>query len=70
MFRNAANSSCLCLLPQQVTLRDLASQFYLSEGDVGKNRAEACRCVSCWIRGSVGGALGQGWLLCCVCVFK
>lgn len=29
--------------PQQVTLRDLASQFYLSEGDVGKNRAEACR---------------------------
>jgi len=27
----------------QVTLRDLASQFYLSEADVGKNRAEACR---------------------------
>ncbi|PRW20689.1 Ubiquitin-activating enzyme E1 2 isoform A [Chlorella sorokiniana] len=27
----------------EVTLRDLASQFYLSKGDVGKNRAEACR---------------------------
>lgn len=33
------------LLSLQVTLRDLASQFYLSEGDVGKNRAEACRWV-------------------------
>jgi ubiquitin-activating enzyme E1 len=27
----------------QVSLRDLGSQFYLSESDVGRNRAEACR---------------------------
>lgn len=27
----------------EVALRDLAAQFYLSEGDVGRNRAEACR---------------------------
>jgi ubiquitin-activating enzyme E1 len=26
-----------------VELRDLSAQFYLAEGDVGKNRAEACR---------------------------
>ena len=26
-----------------VTLRDLAAQFYLQEGDVGRNRAEACK---------------------------
>lgn len=29
----------------QVALRDLGSQFYLSEADVGRNRAEACRCA-------------------------
>lgn len=29
----------------EVALRDLAAQFYLSEGDVGRNRAEACRCA-------------------------
>ncbi|KAL4450533.1 hypothetical protein ABPG77_000889, partial [Micractinium sp. CCAP 211/92] len=27
----------------EVALRDLAAQFYLSEADVGRNRAEACR---------------------------
>ncbi|PSC67218.1 Ubiquitin-activating enzyme E1 2 [Micractinium conductrix] len=27
----------------EVAMRDLGSQFYLGEGDVGKNRAEACR---------------------------
>ncbi len=25
------------------TLRDLSSHFYLSESDIGKNRAEACK---------------------------
>lgn len=29
----------------EVTLRDLGAQFYLGEGDVGRNRAEACRCA-------------------------
>ncbi len=27
----------------EVALRDLGAQFYLSEADVGRNRAEACR---------------------------
>jgi ubiquitin-activating enzyme E1 len=27
----------------EVALRDLGAQFYLSEADIGKNRAEACR---------------------------
>lgn len=27
----------------QVSMRDLGSQFYLSESDIGRNRAEACR---------------------------
>eukprot|EP00884_Botryococcus_braunii_P010809 jgi/Botrbrau1/1972/Bobra.0052s0015.1 len=27
----------------EVTLRDLSAQFYLTEEDIGKNRAEACR---------------------------
>lgn len=30
----------------EVTLRDLGAQFYLSEADIGRNRAEACRCGS------------------------
>ena len=41
----------------EVALRDLGAQFYLTEGDVGRNRAEACR-WGCGRRvGSEGGTV-------------
>jgi molybdopterin/thiamine biosynthesis adenylyltransferase len=31
---------------KEVQLKDLAAQFYLTQADIGKNRAEACRCAA------------------------